>query len=249
MRKGTGALAALALSLTASAAWADPIASGQTVSGIVVDGTSSIYHLFGHEDPGVGASTSAFLLTFAAGGGNVFTFSAGGAINCCGGDAVNGAWGPDGLDGGSTNVTGANGLSSLSGDSLIPLVGVFTSEVDPDGGAAPAALVFDKDGATGIDPLLNQVFYIGDGRAGFNNAGGGILQFLAPTGATRLYLGVIDAFGFNGATGYYHDNPGNFRVSATLNGVPEPSTWAMMIGGFCGVGAILRRRRVATATA
>jgi hypothetical protein len=36
----------------------------------------------------------------------------------------------------------------------------------------------------------------------------------------------------------------NFTVSA---GVPEPATWAMMILGFGGIGATLRRRRLATA--
>ena len=35
----------------------------------------------------------------------------------------------------------------------------------------------------------------------------------------------------------------------TLIAVPEPATWAMMITGFGGVGALLRRRRTMAATA
>ena len=36
----------------------------------------------------------------------------------------------------------------------------------------------------------------------------------------------------------------NFRIT---DAIPEPSTWAMMIGGFFGMGAWLRRRRAAAA--
>ena len=32
-------------------------------------------------------------------------------------------------------------------------------------------------------------------------------------------------------------------------GVPEPAAWAMMLVGFGGLGAVLRRRRAMTATA
>jgi hypothetical protein len=35
----------------------------------------------------------------------------------------------------------------------------------------------------------------------------------------------------------------------SLGGVPEPATWALMLSGFFGAGAFLRRRRAMTATA
>ncbi|MBL8587655.1 MAG: PEP-CTERM sorting domain-containing protein [Methylobacteriaceae bacterium] len=38
-----------------------------------------------------------------------------------------------------------------------------------------------------------------------------------------------------------------FRVEAVSGGVPEPSTWAMMLIGFAGLGWAARRRRVAFA--
>jgi hypothetical protein len=235
-------VAASALALAGSAALADPIAPGGTLSGVSIPGTTSIYNVFGHTDAD---GTPAFLATFGAGSGNVFTFTATGTIGCC--SSLDGNYTPDGASG-STNVIGNNGLSSLSGNSQIPLVGVFTTNTDPFGGVAPAALVFNASSPTSLSPLLNQVFYIGDGRTGFNNAAGGLLSFTAPTTATRLYVGLIDAFGFTGQSGFYGDNPGSFTVNIALANqstapVPEPTTWAMLILGFAGVGLGLRRRR------
>lgn len=243
MRYLIGAIAALTLS-GGAIAQADEINPGDTVSGITVLGTASIYHIFGHEDPGTGTSTEAALLTFDAGVGNTFTFDAEGLIGCC--SAISAAHTPDGAAG-SMNIIGANGLSSLTGNGLVPLVAVFTTDTDPFGGAAPAALGFDANNPTGLSPLLNQVFYVGDGRAGRNDAGGAFLSFLAPSTATRLYIGVIDASGFNAPTGFYHDNPGSFSVDVSLTApttgaIPEPSTWAMMILGFGAAGAMMRRR-------
>jgi hypothetical protein len=64
-------------------------------------------------------------------------------------------------------------------------------------------------------------------------------------GTKQLYF-VVDVAGFT-ANGQTLVNTG--RVGATLAtqinllGVPEPTTWAMMILGFGGVGVLLRRRR------
>lgn len=55
-------------------------------------------------------------------------------------------------------------------------------------------------------------------------------------------LGVVD-FDQNGVATTL---AGNVTVGGGgLNGVPEPATWAMMLMGFGGLGAILRRRRAA----
>jgi hypothetical protein len=42
---------------------------------------------------------------------------------------------------------------------------------------------------------------------------------------------------------------GNALSTVAIAGVPEPGTWALMITGFGGAGAMLRRRRQAAATA
>jgi hypothetical protein len=52
-------------------------------------------------------------------------------------------------------------------------------------------------------------------------------------GVDVLFVGFADASGFNGPPGDYSDNGGSLTVTAV---VPEKSTWAMMILGFCGFG-------------
>ncbi|HEX7947292.1 MAG TPA: PEPxxWA-CTERM sorting domain-containing protein, partial [Phenylobacterium sp.] len=47
----------------------------------------------------------------------------------------------------------------------------------------------------------------------------------------------------------FQDGTLRFVSIDTTGGVPEPATWAMMILGFGGIGAVLRRRRVLGATA
>jgi hypothetical protein len=237
-------IVAISTLLVASASWADAISPGGTVN-TTVYGTSSIYQIFGHAgNPGgdYGPATDAILLTFAAGSGNVFTFSASGYTNCCSGTPTT----P--VDGGfaATNVTGANGLSNTSGNTQLPLLGVFTTDTDPNGGSAPAALPWDANNPVSLAPLLNQIFYVGDGKSGYMNALGSVLQFTAPGTATRLYLGVSDAYSFNGVTGYYNDNPGSYSVAATLSGagpVPEPETYAMLLAGLGLLGFTARRRK------
>jgi hypothetical protein len=72
---------------------------------------------------------------------------------------------------------------------------------------------------------------------------------VVPTGASKLYLGLPDGFGFAGPPGTYNDNSGGFTVS----GVPEPATWAMMLVGVGAMGVAMRttrrKARATTATA
>lgn len=80
----------------------------------------------------------------------------------------------------------------------------------------------------------------------------------APIGATNLYLGTDDAYGFADPPGWYNDNTGSFTVSVVndasgigVSPTPLPSTWTMLIAGLVGIGFFAHRgsRKNATALA
>ncbi|MEM7468950.1 MAG: PEP-CTERM sorting domain-containing protein [Pseudomonadota bacterium] len=182
--------------------------------------------------------------TFAPNANNFFNVLSTGATNCCG------LGGPltfpaDGADNGvGTNVTGINSLSSAVGNTVLPLLGVFIdSNTFNPLDTAPAILPWDATNPSSLAPLLNQVFYIGDGRAGLNDIAGTALSFQAPTNANTLYLGFADSFAFIGPPSFYADNPGSLDSAVTLNvrtpnpnQIPEPTTLALMGLGVTGLG-------------
>ena len=88
------------------------------------------------------------------------------------------------------------------------------------------------------------VFYSGS----FLRNPDGAYHAAASTDGGRTYVGFEDLSAQNGATidGDYNDlvfSFSNTRSVADPGGVPEPSTWALMIAGFGGAGAMLRRKR------
>jgi len=153
-------------------------------------------------------------------------------------------FGPGGNGAAGSSLTAFGGISGYVGPQG-PLVGVFLSDAVPSAGA-PAGLDFSPAGL-GIDfasltPLLGQVFYIGDGKT----AGGLFQEFFAPVGATRLFLGIPDGFGFGGAPGAYDDNDGSYRIRIGVNqvpAIPEPETYALMLAGLALLRVATRRRR------
>jgi len=88
-------------------------------------------------------------------------------------------------------------------DAWVPinaLVGVFVDDNQPDATAAPENLDFrtaaSRDFAT-LKPKLKQVFFIGDGL----KSDGTVQQFVAPKGATRLFLATWDFYEWNNNAG------------------------------------------------
>jgi hypothetical protein len=91
--------------------------------------------------------------------------------------------------------------------------------------------------------MLGPIFYIGDGVTGSS-----LFQtFTAPAGATRLFLGIPDGFGFAGLPGAYDDNDESYRVRIGVNEVPspipEPSTILLLGSGLVGLVRYGKRKR------
>ncbi|MBN9061816.1 MAG: PEPxxWA-CTERM sorting domain-containing protein [Rhizobiales bacterium] len=133
------------------------------------------------------------------------------------------------VNGVSTGVTGLLNHSSSFGDMInlghvnIGDALVFTLQVLSTGNVFHSQKSLNADG-------FNHVYSTDFG-------GGGII----PAG---VYVGFEDIFG--GGDRDYNDMEFVFKVAA---GVPEPSTWAMMLIGFAGLGFAARRRGKAVAAA
>lgn len=156
-------------------------------------------------------------------------------------------FGPSGNGVSGSNLTAIDGISGYIGPQG-PLVGVFLDDSIPSAGPAPATLDFTPGGLgtdfTTLTPELRQIFYIGDGVT----SGNLFQEFTAPTGATRLFLGIPDGFGFVGHPGAYDDNDGAYRVRIGINDiptepVPEPTTLVSLGFGLMLAGVISWRRR------
>ena len=98
-------------------------------------------------------------------------------------------------EGGNQSPNNVAGFLSVPIDAL---VGVFLGPNPPTSNAAPASIDF-SGGAVGLSfttlsPLVQQAFFIGDGLTG--SGSGTVQKFIVPAGATRLYLGTVDGFGW-----------------------------------------------------
>lgn len=96
-----------------------------------------------------------------------------------------------------------NGFSSYYGPADA-LIAVFLDDSLPTSTAAPSRIM-ENDAAsldyTTLSPGLKQIFFVGDGK----RTNGDQQTVIAPPGATRLYLGTLDGFG-------WYNNGGAFTV-------------------------------------
>ena len=151
-------------------------------------------------------------------------------------------FGPDGNGASGSDLSSLGGISGYKGPQGA-LAGVFLDDSIPSVGPAPATLDFTPTGLGrnfgALSPALAQVFFIGDGF----RSNGQRHRFIAPSGATRLVLGIPDGGAFVGAPGFYEDNNGGYTVGigATIVGVVassrNSSVQALSSSCYpCGVG-------------
>ena len=126
------------------------------------------------------------------------------------------------------------------------LAGVFLADSEPVA-PAPERLDFSSTSLgrsfTQLSPLLYQTFYIGDGLTGEGT--GTVQNFIVPTGATRLFLGIVDGSYFVGGPDYYDNNEGTFTATFTVTSVPEitPHSFSSVVCLLVGSLALLERRK------
>ena len=211
-----------------------------------IPGTTSIYAVAGSTAGSSNTNDGTEAVSFSVVGGQTYNITATGTLNCCNGDSTYDG-GPDGIQISpfdSTVGVETNGLSALTGNSFLGLVGVFGDGSDPRGNASPAALAFDANNPSSVAPELWQIFYIGDGRSGYENPLGSLLDFTAPSGATVLYLGLID-HGPGGALSpcCYGDNIGSLEALVAPPAVPLPAAFPLFGSVLLGSGLLAWRSK------
>jgi hypothetical protein len=208
---------------------------------IIVPGTSDPW-LAGMPDGSIDPATDEYPASSAPGQSPVLVsgilISPGIAYSFSGSGAVsNDPYKPQyGLDGNLYDIVphaaGAqNGIAGLTAPNSA-LIGIFLGPGQPDLGVAPSALDFTSSASRDyltLYPVLQQPFFIGDGLTSQAD----IQQVVAPTGATRLFLGTMDGVDWS-------NNTGAFTVEVEV--VPEPGVASLasiaLLSLWCG-----RRRR------
>lgn len=97
-----------------------------------------------------------------------------------------------------------NGMSNVRAP-IGAIMAVFLNDNPSSSGSAPSCLDFNtstqRDYST-LSPQLKQVFFVGDGK----RTNGEVQRIVVPPGATRVFIGMMDAWQWN-------DNVGNFKFN------------------------------------
>ena len=186
-----------------------------------------------------------------------------GAYSIMGGELHQNTLGIGMTTGGANYYTHSVTLGATEAWSLtmVARLNAFESVIDP---KYPFGLFMGSDDAIAVGFGSDNLQYLGDaGLAGaplpdgFNSGNyntyrltvsGGNLHSFSINGTSvfsnKAFLGGNPVFiGFGDGTGFANANADIRSLQFVSAGVPEPATWALMIGGFGMAGAVLRRRR------
>ena len=136
---------------------------------------------------------------------------------------------------GGVGVWNGSGVSSVLYTSTVTTsstTNTFTPDVSVVAGTEYVAFV-SVDGVAGAIGVTNMPA----GRTGITDFGG--WAFNNTTGPGDTYA----SSDWDGCLGYSNCSQDVFLSATFTAAVPEPSTWAMMLLGFCGVGFMAYRRR------
>ena len=187
------------------------------LSTVAVSGQANIYGAGLTTPPAPGGGGGGVLpvkVTLASlGSPKVVDFpSASGTVS--GWAAEGGYNGPDGGSswGGVTNVPAYGGISGIQDNvATMFVVGVFLGSSGQPLTPPPTLNVTIANNEAAFAPQLGQQFFIGNGRM----ASQALQSFVVPSGASTLYLGFAEVFGFNDPSllpGYYGDNGGSIAI-------------------------------------
>jgi hypothetical protein len=97
---------------------------------------------------------------------------------------------------------------------------------------APPFSLFDTQASRdylSLSPVLKATFFIGDGRTSTGES----QVVIAPPGATRLFLGTMDGYG-------WYSNGGQFQVTVSI--VPEPTSAMLLVFAVATSLSVKRRK-------
>jgi hypothetical protein len=116
--------------------------------------------------------------------------------------------GPGGDHRGPTNIESLKGISGIMHfTNGMFLVGVFLTDSPPKRPAPPRIDFTETEQFETLAPRIGQTFLIGDGKG---------RSYKVPAAATRLFVGFVDGFFYQGAPGWYGNNAGRLRVAVEL---------------------------------
>lgn len=231
--------AAISLAVTSSAHAAITVdglldaAYGAATSSVAYDASadSGNFGQPGHP-PGSTTNAIAYNIYLHEEGGTVYGFIQGTGAGTPVGSFANVYFDISGSDTGSDL-----GFEISSGHQDVFIPGVSGSNVD-----VPIANAASPNGRS-FEFAIPDSYFTGP-IAGVTYPGG---QMFTPSGG-ELTLRLSQSLGYSvaGGPGYGEERLGTVNLAG---GVPEPATWAMMLVGFGGLGAMMRRHRSQVALA